>query len=233
MSISKLSTKSKKKKTNHRSKKYVLLIMILFILFPGLLAGNYPIQAEQEPAKMDAQVFHNDMHQLWDEQSTWEHLFVSGTLANLPYREASLRRLMQNQENIGNAIKPFYGEEAGDRLAALLTEHVVICDALLQAAKKANAQEFEATVARWYANADETGEFLNKLDPENWPVIETKITLRTYLDFTLEAAMARWNGDFVGNMSAHEKAHAQAIVIADMLSDGITKRFKDQFKSNK
>jgi hypothetical protein len=170
------------------------------------------------------------MHQLWEDHGTWTHLFIMSTLADLPYREPALRRLLQNQNDIGNAIKPFYGEEAGNHLAALLTEHVVISDVLLQAAKTANAPAFEEAVSRWYTNVDQIAEYLNELNPENWPLKDTKATLRQYLDFTLEGAMARWNGDFASNMAAHEKAEAQALEIADMLSNGIINQFRRRFK---
>jgi hypothetical protein len=170
------------------------------------------------------------MRKLWQDRNTWGYLLINGTLGDLPYRDASLRRLLQIQNDIGNAIKPYYGEQAGNELAALLTEHVVICDDLLKAAKAANAQEFKATVARWYDNSDRTAEFLNNLDSENWPLTETTIALRKYLDITLEGAMARWNSDFETNLAAQEKAQVQAIEIADMLSDAIIKQFPDQFK---
>ena len=44
-------------------------------------------------------------------------------------------RLLRNQVDIGNAIKPFYGDAAGSRLTALLKEHIVGAVALLAAAK--------------------------------------------------------------------------------------------------
>ena len=203
--------------------------MMFFVLFSSLLAGNYSMNPAPE-VRQDSVVFQSEMRELWKDHTTWTHLFIISTLAELPYRDPSLRRLLEIQNNIGNVIKPFYGDEAGNELAALLTEHVVICDELLQAAKTARAQEFEAKVTRWYDNADRTAEFLNHLDAKSWPLTETKLALREYLDITLEGAMARWNGDFKLNMDAHERAQAQAQLIADMLSNGIIKSLPDKFE---
>jgi GTP cyclohydrolase I len=38
-------------------------------------------------------------------------------LSNLPDAQVTAERLLRNQDDIGNAIKPFYGEEAGNRLS--------------------------------------------------------------------------------------------------------------------
>lgn len=215
---------------NRKSKKYVLLIMVLLLLLPGLMAGYPFLATAPETPKMDSQDFRNNMRKLWENHSTWEHLFIISDLASLQYRDPAMNRLLQSQNDIGKAIEPFYGKEAGEQFAELLTEHVEICAALLQAAKTANAPAFEEAVARWYANADQIAEFLNNLDQGNWPLKETKPILREYLDLTLEGAMARWKGDFAENMAAHDKAETQALEIADMLSDGIINQFRKKFK---
>lgn len=50
-------------------------------------------------------------------------------------RGASESKREGGQTDIGNAIKPFYGDEAGNKLAALLHEHIVGAANVLAAAK--------------------------------------------------------------------------------------------------
>ena len=54
---------------------------------------------------------------------------------DLPDLPATQARLLNNQEDIGNAIRPYYGRAAGNQLTALLNEHIVGAVALLAAAK--------------------------------------------------------------------------------------------------
>ena len=41
--------------------------------------------------------------------------------------------LLKNQEDIGNAMKPFYGEQAGNQLTSQLKDHITIAVDLLEA----------------------------------------------------------------------------------------------------
>ena len=50
---------------------------------------------------------------------------------------------MKNQEDIGNTIKPFYGEQAGNQLTLQLKDHILIAVDLLEAAKAGNNTALE------------------------------------------------------------------------------------------
>jgi len=215
---------------SRKSRKYILLIIVLFLLLPAVLAGNSSQQPAADQPKMDQQTYRNRMHRLWENHGNWTHLFIISTLDDLEYRDPTRNHLLENQHNIGKALEPFYGHEAGEQFVALLEEHVQITDEMLHAAKNADAAAFELTVAHWYANADQVAEFLHEANPDHWPLKETKAILREYLDLTLEIAIARWNGDYAADIAASDKAHDQAIAIADMLSEGIIKQFPDRFK---
>ena len=230
-----MSTVSKHRKVtrgnmSRKSRKYILLIIALFLLLPAGLAGNSPQQPAADQPKLNEQAYRNKMHRLWENHSKWTRLFIISTLDNLEYRDPTRNHLLENQNNIGEALEPFYGDEASEQFVALLDEHVQITDELLHAAKNADAAEFEDTVTDWYANADQVAEFLHEANPEHWPLKEIKVLLREYLDLTLEIAVARWNGDSASDIDAADKANDQSIAIAEMLTEGIIKQFPDRFK---
>ena len=56
------------------------------------------------------------MRKLWEDHVTWTRLAVISLVAGTPDTEATVARLLQNQTDIGNAIKPFYGAAAGNAL---------------------------------------------------------------------------------------------------------------------
>src|SRR5918998_3830186 len=82
--------------------------------------------------------FHDGMRQLWEDHVTWTRLVIvsAATLTDaLPDLDPTVQRLLRNQDDIGDAIKPFYGDAAGEELSQLLREHITGAADLIFAAK--------------------------------------------------------------------------------------------------
>lgn len=170
-----------------------------------------------------------DMHALWEDHVTWTRLVIISAAHDLPDFQVALGRLLGNQDDIGNAIKPYYGEEAGARLTALLKDHIAIAGDILGAAKKGDTAAVGAANARWYDNADEIGRFLSSANPDHWPEAEMTKMMRDHLDLTLEEATARLTGDWVADAAAYDKVVAEIRQMSDMLADGILAQFPGRF----
>ncbi|HKY53759.1 MAG TPA: hypothetical protein VJM08_05595 [Anaerolineales bacterium] len=209
----------------NRKKRYVVLVVILFALLPILFAGNSPDQP-----KVDRQDFRDSMRNLWEDHSRLTRLFITSVVSGQPDPREITQKLHQNQTEISAVFTSFYGEEVGDQLARLLTEHSQISATMLQSASKADALAFEESVERWYDNADKIAQFLHDTNTENWPLRKTKPMMREYLDLTLEEALARWSGDFAEEEDAYKKVQDHAREIADMLSQGIINKFRHKFR---
>jgi hypothetical protein len=174
--------------------------------------------------------FHDAMRKLWEDHITWTRMFIVEFAADSPATEATAERLLQNQVDIGDAIKPFYGDEAGDQLTALLRDHILTAADILAAAKAGDQEGVDEASARWYANADDIAAFLSSANPEHWPLEEMRAMMRDHLDLTLDEAVARLQGDFRADITAYDEVHGQILDMADMLSDGIVAQFPKAFK---
>jgi hypothetical protein len=62
--------------------------------------------------------FQDAMRKLWEDHITYTRLYIVSAAGSLPDKDATAQRLLQNQTDIGNAVKPVYGEEAGNKLTA-------------------------------------------------------------------------------------------------------------------
>ncbi len=191
------------------------------------------VQTANKNKKIDPLVFQQAVRKLWEDHVTWTRVYIIAALADLPEADAAAQRLLQNQTDIGNAVKPFYGDEAGEQLTALLEDHILIAVDLLAAAKAGDAAKFEDANERWYQNADDIAVFLNSANPKQWRLREMKTMMKDHLDLTLEEATARLNEDWAGDVAAYDKVHDEILHMADMISDGIIRQFPKSFANQK
>jgi hypothetical protein len=170
-----------------------------------------------------------DMRQLWEDHVTWTRVVIISAAADLPDFPTAVGRLLKNQEDIGNAVKPFYGEAAGTELTRLLKDHIAIAGELLVAARSGNAAAQTDAGARWYANADDIAGFLARANPQHWTQAEMGKMMRDHLDLTLEEATARLTGDWAGDVAVYDRVVAEIRTMSDMLTDGLIAQFPGRF----
>jgi hypothetical protein len=174
--------------------------------------------------------FHDAMRKLWEDHITWTRLAIVSFAAGLPDLQATEARLLANQVDIGNAIKPYYGRTAGNRLTALLKDHILGAVALLQAAKAGDQAQIANASAAWYANANQIADFLNRANPRHWSRKAMRSMMKTHLDQTLAEAQHRLQGNFAADIRDYEAVHRHILEMADMLSDGIIRQFPRRFR---
>jgi hypothetical protein len=204
---------------------------VLVLALSGTQAGDAadrPVVSAQTTEKRAA--FHDDMRKLWEDHITWTRLAIVSFAHGLPDLPATQERLLRNQTEIGDAIKPYYGRAAGNRLTALLKEHIAGAVALLQAAKAGDHPLIEQRTAEWYANGNEISDFLNQANPRNWPRNAMRRMMRRHLDQTISEAVNRLGGKFAADVRDYDEIHRHILMMADTLSSGIIKQFPRRFR---
>ena len=166
---------------------------------------------------------------LWIDHVLWTRSFIVSDLSELEDKRAVLERLLKNQDDIGNSIKPYYGEEAGKKLATLLREHIELAGKVTDAAKSGDKDNLDKYNKLWYKNADEISDFLSAANP-NYSNEALKDMLHKHLQFVTDQVVARLNKDWNADINSFDKGEDHMIMFADMLIDGIVKQFPDKFK---
>jgi hypothetical protein len=212
-----------------------IISLVPAVALIGVLAGalaTAPSHAEAHGATATRTAFHDAMRALWEDHIVWTRQFIvsAATQAeNLEDTDATVDRLLANQADIGNAIKPFYGEAAGDALTELLREHILTAADIIAAAKAGDQQRLDAKIAAWYANGDEIATFLSEANPRHWPLKDMKAHMKSHLDLTFEEALARLQDRYADDIAAYDKVHKDILEMADMLSEGIIAEFPSHF----
>lgn len=169
------------------------------------------------------------MRKLWEDHITYTRNYIISALASLEDADKVAERLLKNQDDIGGAIKPYYGDEAGNKLAALLRDHILIAAEVVTAAKAGNNDSLAAGQEKWTANGKDIAAFLSGANP-NWPKQDLESMLQKHLDLTTAEVVGRLKKDWAADIRAYDEGHDHMLMFADALTEGIAKQFPAKFK---
>ena len=212
-------------------------LIALFSAFAALaLSGGHEAHARGTAHAASASVspqelaLRNEMRRLWEDHVTWTRLAVVSLTAGSPDTDATVARLLRNQTDIGNAIKPFFGNAAGAALTKELRSHILIAADLIAAAKAGDQARVASEQARWRANADSIATLLSRANPGYWKRAGVAAMLGEHLRLTTLEVVARLQGRWVADVAAYDRIHRHALHMADTLSAGIVGRFPGRFR---
>lgn len=208
----------------------MVLVGMMYAAFSPCAHGEATAAQRQgamicSPAAQDLRMA---MRLLWEEHVSYTRNVVTSMLSDLPDKEIATARLLQNQTDLGNAIKPFYGVAAGDRLAALLKDHIVIAAAVVTAARSGNQADLAASQKKWVANAKALAAFLASANP-HWRESELEQMLQGHLDLLTRQVVARLHGDWSADIRAYDEGLKHMMMLADVLTRGLVAQFPDRF----
>jgi hypothetical protein len=133
---------------------------------------------------------------------------------------------------VGDVIRTYYRNKAGDDVTALLTQHILLAAQIIDSAKAGDTAAEQQAIDAWYDNADQIAAYHHRLNPQNWSVRTLKSLLTQHLVLTLQEAVDRLNGRYSADVADYDPVHSEILQLADTLSAGIIAQFPDRFASS-
>ncbi len=207
----------------------VATLLLTVMAGAGSLAAQVPTVSKGDvvPDRTNAERLKTGMRKLWTDHVIWTRQYIVSAVADDPSAAEAAKRLMKNQEDIGNAIVPYYGKDAGVKLTDLLKQHINIAVDLVAAAKAKDDAKVKDADQRWHANATELATFLSGANP-NWKMDDVQKMLNEHLTLTTQEATARLEKNWAMDVETFDKILDQALHMADALADGISKQFPNK-----
>jgi hypothetical protein len=190
---------------------------------------GHQMTSSHGPRKASEVALYQAMQNLWQQHMEWTYAAVAAFAVDSPGFPATAERLLQNQVDIGNAVRPFYGDAAADQLTTLLQDHITGAVAILTAAKAGDSAAQDQAVTAEYANAKAIGDFLAAANPANWAKADMEAMMTTHIDQTLVYATDLLTGEYAQGIAHYGEAEAHMVEMGDMLSAGIVAQFPKQF----
>ncbi|WP_404453118.1 LysM peptidoglycan-binding domain-containing protein [Virgibacillus necropolis] len=170
----------------------------------------------------------SDMRSLWEEHVAWTRMTIISLTFSLPDVEFVIARLLQNATDMGNMIRPLYGDAAADTYAALIKEHLLFAADLVKAAIAGDEEAAMIAEQKWYDNADEIALFLSSIN-RFLPEEEVRAMFYRHLDLTKQEAVAMINMNYQKDIQIYDEVEEQAREMADTISEAMVRLYPNMF----
>jgi len=197
-------------------------------LNPGLGFFN-SVQYDANKISQSQADLRDYIHELWEQHVLWTRLTILSLVFDLPDTELVTNRLLRNPKDFEALLRLLYGDKEASAFADLLTNHLVIAAELIKAAKAGDNNGAADAEKRWYENADQIADLLAAINPY-WSREDWKTMLYKHLAMTKDEAVNVLTGKYLESINGFDEIEEQALVMADMMTNGIINQFQDIFK---
>ncbi|WP_342468428.1 hypothetical protein [Ureibacillus sp. FSL K6-3587] len=164
---------------------------------------------------------------LWMEHVNWTRMIIISIVFQLPDLPFVQKRLLQNATDLGNCLRPFYGNQIADAYAQLIKEHLVIAAELVTAAVKGDTGTVNAKEKEWYENADAIVLFLSRINPYLSKDI-LKEMFYTHLELTKNEAVTMIQQNFQADIDVFDEIETE--ILSDLIASAIVMQFYSLFR---
>ncbi len=210
------------------------MIPLIMVLVAACSSSTYDTTAQPMASAMTATsqsaALNQGMRKLWSDHVFWTRNYIIAAVDGTADAKPVADRLLKNQDDIGHAVAAYYGTDAGNKLAGLLRQHILIAVDVVSAAKANDQAKLKDADARWHANAADLATFLSSANP-NWPRQAVLDMLNQHLALTTREAVDRLQKNYTDDVTNFDAIYNQSMMMADTLSSGIVKQFPNKFTS--
>jgi hypothetical protein len=165
---------------------------------------------------------------MWLQHVYWTRMLLISIAEHLKDLEDVTARLLQNPRDIADIFAQFYRIESTNEIRQLLTVHLEIGADLITALRDNENEKAEELDRRWYINADEMSGAFSSINPY-YEYSDMREMFYTHLDLTKIEVAKRLAGSYKKDIEAFDAVEREAIMMADVFTDGIVKQFSGKF----
>jgi len=202
-------------------------LLALLLAIPSFTFAQEKKSAPKPPSRAELRLALRD---LWVGHIFWvRNVVLTTKYGDKEAAKAAEEQVVQNAKDIANAIAPYYGKEASDKLFTLLAGHYGAVKDYMNGAFAGNQDGKKAASEKISKNAEEIATFLSSANP-NWPKQTLLSALAAHGAHHMAQIDAIHGKDFAGEAKVWGAMKTHIYTIADVLANGIAKQFGSKTK---
>lgn len=128
-----------------------------------------------------------------------------------------LTRLLGNQKDIGDQIKPIVGENNGNAIAQLLTDHIKLAGDVITAVSKRDPI-LPDKIDKLFLQGDQLAYGLSSLNPEKLPFETIQQMFRVHNQFIVDMAIARFQAKYDREQQLFDSYYNEMLAMSDAIT---------------
>lgn len=202
-------------------------LLALLLAFPSFTFAQEKKSIVKPPHRTELRLALRD---LWVGHIFWvRNVVVTTKFGDKEAAKIAEEQVVRNAKDIANAIAPYYGKEASDKLFTLLAGHYGAVKDYMNAAFGGNQEGKKAAAEKISKNAEEIATLLSSANP-NWPKQTLLSALAAHGAHHMAQIDAIQAKDFAGEAKIWGAMKTHIYTIADVLAKGIAKQFGSKTK---
>jgi hypothetical protein len=157
---------------------------------------------------------------LFTDHAVYTALVMKSLVSGVDDVEVFLGRLLQNQEDIGDQLKPIIGVQKGNQMTAALIEHINLAAAVINSAI-AEADTLNDDLEALYNNGDAIAEFLNSLNPDQLPYDAVQSMFRMHNQYVVDMTLARIEKDYAKELTLYDQYYNEILEMSDAIANAL------------
>ena len=162
---------------------------------------------------------------LWSDYIFYMRSFIVSSVDKLPDVIFIVKRLEQNQDDIGDLFATVYGEYNGNRFSELLKEHLSLTVDFINSTIKGEIEDSISHKMRCHMDIIKIADFLSAIDDFDRPYLRGLFF--EHLHLTEEYLMVRVHGSYENDIKVFDNLHDQILLVANTLFYVMSYRIKD------
>ena len=165
------------------------------------------------------------LRKLFTDHVIYTHLFTNSSVDNIADAQVVLKRLLRNQVDIGDALGPIIGEELGQQVTDLLTEHIKRAGDSVKALLSGDEQAKSDAVEAQLAQGDDVAAALSSLNPRKIPLDVVTREFRHHNLFVVQLADLHLHHQYEEEVEVLDAYLNHMLSISDMLYQGLIAKY--------
>lgn len=159
------------------------------------------------------------LRKLFTDHGVYTALVMKSIVDHSEDTKVLLNRLLLNQKDIGDQLKPLIGDK-GDILTEVLTQHIKLAGDVITAAVKKDKQ-LQNKIKKLFNNSDVVAKTLTSINPNKLPFETTQEMFHQHNQFVFDMTVARINKDFLKEQKLYDAYYNELLMMSDTIYNAL------------